>query len=151
MTPPRLNLPEYSFKIKPSEGSASIFDPIRKKYIKLTPEEWVRQNFIQYLVQEKRYPQGRIAVETTIEVNGLKRRCDAVIFDSAGKPFLIIECKAPSVSVSQKTFDQIARYNLALNVTYLVVTNGIHHFCCKMTSEEKNYTFLKEMPEFLPE
>lgn len=146
MTLPRLNLPEYNFKIKPTSGTDLIFDSIRKKYVKLTPEEWVRQNFIRYLVQEKHYPQGLIAVEASIKVNKLIRRCDAVIFDRSGNPFLIVECKAPSVAISQKTFDQVARYNLTLHVTYLVVTNGIHHFCCKMVPEENNYVFLDGIP-----
>ena len=110
-----------------------------------TPEEWVRQNFIQYLVQEKKYPVSLIAVEMGIDVLATKKRCDIVLFNSSGKPDIIVECKAPSVKISQDTFDQAARYNLTLNTTYLIVTNGMQHFVCVMVHEKKCYHFLKEI------
>lgn len=141
-----LNLPKYSLKVKYDGSKSYIFDPIRKKYLIHTPEEWVRQNFIQYLVQEKKYPASLIAVEMGIDVLATKKRCDIVLFNSYGKPDIIVECKAPSVKISQDTFDQVARYNLTLNTNYLIVTNGMQHFVCVMDHENKCYHFLKEIP-----
>jgi hypothetical protein len=141
-----LNLPKYSLKLKYDGSKSYIFDPIRKKYLIHTPEEWVRQNFIQYLVQEKKYPASLIAVEMGIDVLATKKRCDIVLFNSSGKPDIIVECKAPSVKISQDTFDQVARYNLTLNTNYLIVTNGMQHFVCVMDHENKCYHFLKGIP-----
>lgn len=143
----QLNLPEYSLKIQNRDGKSLIFDSIRKKFLILTPEEWVRQNFIQYLIQHLNYPQGLIALEFGIEYNKVKYRPDIVVFNLQGEPFMIVECKAPEVRVDQKVFDQIARYNLNLKVEYLVVTNGMKHFCCRMDYEQKTYKYLNFIPE----
>lgn len=145
----RLNLPTYSFNIKFKEQRKYIFDFIRKKYVLLTPEEWVRQNFLKYLVEEKKYPASLIAVEKEFKLNTLSKRSDAVVYNRLGQPFLIVECKATNVKMDQKVFDQIARYNMKLNVEYLVVTNGLEHYCCKIDVENRNYIFLKDVPEFI--
>jgi len=145
----RLNLPTYSFNIKFKEQRKYIFDLIRKKYVLLTPEEWVRQNFLKYLVEEKKYPASLIAVEKEFKLNKLSKRSDVVVYNRLGQPFLIVECKATTVKIDQKVFDQIARYNMKLNVEYLVVTNGLEHYCCKIDLENQNYCFLKDFPEFI--
>ncbi|MDY6800728.1 MAG: type I restriction enzyme HsdR N-terminal domain-containing protein [Bacteroidota bacterium] len=145
----RLNLPTYSFNIKFKEQRKYIFDFIRKKYVLLTPEEWVRQNFLKYLVEEKKYPASLIAVEKEFKLNTLSKRSDAVVYNRLGQPFLIVECKATNVKIDQKVFDQIVRYNMKLNVEYLVVTNGLTHYCCKIDVENQNYYFLKDIPELI--
>ena len=144
----QLNLPTYKFRIKSSENKFFIFDIIRKKYVMLTPEEWVRQHFILYLIEEKQYPISLIAVEKKITINKLTKRTDILIFNSDGKPDIIVECKAPSVKITQETFDQIARYNLKLNANYLVTTNGLEHFYCKMNVKNERYDFLEDIPIF---
>lgn len=144
----KLNLPTYSFNIKLIEQRKYIFDFIRKKFVILTPEEWVRQNFLKYLVEEKKYPASLIAVEMEFKLNNLSKRSDAVIYNKSGNPVLIIECKAASVKIDQKVFDQIARYNMKLNVDFLVVTNGLDHYCCKIDYKNQKYYFLKEVPEY---
>lgn len=143
-----LNLPDYSFllRINPKEGV--IFDPFRKKNVKLTPEEWVRQNFLLYLIRHKGFPEGLLSIEMALTLNNLSRRCDIVAFDSTGKPRVIVECKAPIVKITQKTFDQIATYNLKLKVDYLIVTNGLNHYCCFMNYENSTYGFLEDIPNF---
>ena len=145
----RLNLPTYSFNIKFKEQRKYIFDLIRKKYVLLTPEEWVRQNFLKYLVEEKKYPASLIAVEKEFKLNKLSKRSDVVVYNRLGQSFLIVECKATTVKIDQKVFDQIARYNMKLNVEYLVVTNGLEHYCCKIDLENQNYYFLEDFPEFI--
>lgn len=144
----KLNFPSYSFRFKNSENKVAIFDEIRKKFIILTPEEWVRQHTIQFLLQEKKYPKSYINVEKLIKVNDLIKRYDIVVFQSDGSLFLLIECKAPEVPISQVTFDQIARYNLTLKAKYLMVTNGLNHYFCQMDFENEKYVFLKELPNF---
>jgi hypothetical protein len=144
----KLNLPTYSFNIKLIEQRKYIFDFIRKKFVILTPEEWVRQNFLKYLVEEKKYPASLITVEKEFKLNKLSKRCDALIYNREGNPILIVECKAASVKIDQKVFDQIARYNMQLNVDFLVVTNGLQHFCCKIDYEKQEYYFLKDIPEY---
>ncbi len=143
-----LNLPSYQFKIKESDGRVQIFDAIRKKYLVLTPEEWVRQNFLQFLIQEKKIPASLIAIEAGLKYNQLQKRTDVLVYDKLGSPYLMVECKAPEVKISQDTFDQIARYNMAFKVRYLVVTNGLQHFCCHMDYEENTYQFLEQIPIF---
>ena len=143
-----LNFPTYSFRFKNSENKVSIFDSIRKKFILLTPEEWVRQHVIEFLLNEKKYSKSLINVEKVVKVNGMNKRYDVIVFNSDGSIFLLIECKAPEVKIDQKTFDQIARYNLILNAQYLMVTNGLNHYFCEMDFENEKYTFLKELPEF---
>lgn len=145
----KLNLPTYSFKIKSKENKTLIFDKFRKKYVVLTPEEWVRQHFAYYLLEEKKYPFSLISVEKQLIINNLKKRSDILVFNALGTPEIIVECKAPSVKISQETFDQIARYNLKLNANYLIVTNGLKHFYCQMDTENETYIFLKEIPDFI--
>ncbi len=144
----QLNLPTYQFKLKSSENKQLIFDKIRKKYVVLTPEEWVRQNFVSYLITEKKYPISLIAVEKQLIVNNLKKRFDILIFNTDGLPKIIVECKSPSIKISQDTFDQIARYNLALNAEILVVTNGIEHYYCKVDTKNEKYSFLKDIEQY---
>lgn len=144
----KLNFPTYSFRFKNSENKVSIFDEIRKKFILLTPEEWVRQHVVQFLLQDKKYPKSYINVEKLIKINDLSKRYDSVVFQPNGEIFLLIECKAPEVSISQQTFDQIARYNLVLKAKYLMVTNGLNHYFCQMDFENEKYVFLKELPEY---
>lgn len=144
----RLNLPEYQFRIKNKDGKPYIFDELRKKTVALTPEEWVRQNFIRFLIDKKKFPAGYIACETQIELNGLKKRCDAVVYDSELNPLIIIEFKAPTVKLSQETFDQAAVYNSKLQVKYLIISNGIQHFASRVNFENCKYDFAPEIPEF---
>ena len=144
----KLNFPTYSFRFKNSENKVSIFDEIRKKFILLTPEEWVRQHVVQFLLQDKKYPKSYINVEKLIKINNLSKRYDGVVFQPNGEIFLLIECKAPEVPISQQTFDQIARYNLVLKAKYLMVTNGLNHYFCQMDFENEKYVFLKELPEY---
>jgi hypothetical protein len=144
----KLNLPKYPFKLSKKKEKIYIFDTIRKKDIYLTPEEWVRQHFIQFLINEQNYPKSLIAVEKEIKVNNLKKRFDILIFNNKGLHDVIVECKAPTIKITQETFDQIARYNLTLKANYLMVTNGLEHYYCKMDFENKKYIFLKECPKF---
>ena len=125
-----------------------IFDKLRKKYIVLTPEEWVRQHFVYFLIEEKKYPVTLIALEKQLTINNLKKRSDILIFNTNGKPEIIVECKAPSIKITQNTFDQIARYNLKLRANYLIVTNGLEHFYCKMDFKNETYIFLKDIPHY---
>ena len=145
----KLNLPEYSFRIKTTEGKTFIFDSLRKKFVRLTPEEWVRQNFVQFLITEKKYSVSLIAVETLVKVNNNPQRADLIIFDRSGTPLLVAEFKAPEVRIDQKAFDQIVRYNMQLKVPFLIVSNGLQHFCCKINYEDNSYEFLPEVPEFV--
>lgn len=141
-----LNLPTYPFKIKSSENKYFIFDIIRKKYVVLTPEEWVRQHIIHYLIEEKNYPISLIAVEKKVTVNKLTKRTDILVFNNKGNPHIIVECKAPSIKISQDAFDQIARYNLKLDANYLIVTNGLKHYHCQMDFVKQEYIFLDTIP-----
>ncbi len=144
----KLNLPEYSFKIKTSEGKSFIFDSLRKKFVRLTPEEWVRQNFVQFLISEKKYSSALIAVEAGVKVNNNPQRADLVVYDRSGKPALVAEFKAPEIKISQQTFDQIVRYNMQLKVPFLIVSNGLEHYCCRINYDDSLYIFLPEIPEF---
>lgn len=138
----------YNFRFKNSENKVAIFDEIRKKFIILTPEEWVRQHVVQFLLQEKKYPKSHINVEKLLKINDLKKRYDVVVYKKEGAISILIECKAPEVKISQDTFDQIARYNLTLKADYLMVTNGVNHYFCQMDFENEKYLFLKELPDF---
>lgn len=144
----RLNLPTYSFNIKLIEQRKYIFDSIRKKYLLLTPEEWVRQNFLKYLIEDKGYPASLISIEKELKLNNISKRTDAVVYNKQGKPVLILEFKAPEVKIDQKVFDQIARYNMKLKVNYLVVSNGMEHYCCVLQHDFNTYQFLKEIPAY---
>ncbi len=142
----KLNLPEYQFRIRSTGKRTEIFDNLRKKFVALTPEEWVRQNFIQYLIVEKKVPQGLINVEMMLKYNQMTKRCDIAIYATTGAPVMIVECKAPHIEITQDVFDQIARYNMTLKVKYLVVTNGLKHFCCIIDFQNNNYKFIPELP-----
>ena len=132
-----------------SDGEKTyIFDVVRKKYLLLTPEEWVRQNFIHYLNKEKKYPLGLMGVEQMVKYNSLKTRADIVMYNTEGKANIIVECKAPNVKITQDTFNQIAKYNSQLKVKYLLVTNGMNHYCCKMNYEKNEIVFLEEVPNY---
>ena len=144
----KLNLPSYNFKIRKNNNNYEIFDSIRKQYVSLSPEEWVRQNFIRFLVEEKKYPEMLIAVEKSIKLNRMIRRPDIVIYDKTTKAKLIVECKAPSVKITQNAVDQVVRYNMALKVDYLVVTNGLSHYCIQINYKENKYNFINEIPDF---
>ena len=144
----QLNFPFYSFRFKNSENKVSIFDEIRKKFIILTPEEWVRQHVVQFLLDEKKYPKSLINVEKVLKVNGLRKRYDVVVFNPDGSIFILIECKAPEIKIAQITFDQIARYNMTMKANYLMVTNGLNHYFCQMDFENEKYLFLKELPDY---
>lgn len=141
-----LNFPKYTFRFKSNENKLSVFDEIRKKFILLTPEEWVRQNVVQYLLNEKRYPKSLTNVEKVIKVNDLTKRYDVVVYNSDGSIFLLVECKAPNIKITQETFNQIARYNLVLKAEHLMVTNGLNHYFCKMDFENEKYLFLEDLP-----
>ncbi len=143
-----LNFPKYSFRIKSSENRLHIFDVIRKKFVLLQPEEWVRQHAIHFLLETKKYPKSLINVEKQLMVNQLKKRYDIVVFKPNGNIQILVECKAPDVEVAQTTFDQIAQYNYLLKSNYLMVTNGIDHFYCETDIENEKYRFLKEIPDF---
>ena len=143
-----LNLPKYQFRFKETAGKVMIFDAFRKKYVVLTPEEWVRQNFLNYLTMEKKFPASLIALEAALKYNQLQKRADILVYDKQGKPFLMVECKAPEVKITQDTFDQVARYNMIFKVKYLVVTNGLNHFCCQMDYTDNSYVYLKEIPAY---
>jgi len=143
-----LNLPKAELSIKSKENKQFIFDIIRKKYMVLTPEEWVRQHVVHYLLNQKKYPKSIIAVEKQLTVNKMKKRFDVLVYNTTGTPEIIVECKAPKVKITQDTFDQIARYNLKLNANYLMVTNGLQHYFCMMDAENEKYVFLEELPEY---
>ena len=144
----RLNFPSYSFRFKNSENKVAIFDQTRKKFIVLTPEEWVRQHTVQYLLQDKNYPKSYLNVEKLLKINDISKRYDIVVFQPNGTIFLLVECKAPEVNITQKTFDQIAQYNLTLKAQYLMVTNGLNHYFCQMDFENEKYIFLDDLPPF---
>ena len=145
----KLNLPEFSFTITLSENDKQqIYDPYRKKFVLLTPEEWVRQNILQFLIQEKDYPPSLISTEAAIKVNRQIRRYDALVYDRNGHALMLIECKAPEIAVNQDTFDQISLYNISIKANYLLVTNGMKHYCCKLNDAENTFDFLKEIPRF---
>lgn len=144
----KLNFQDFEFRFKNSENKVLIYDEIRKKFVVLQPEEWVRQHWIKYLIYTKKYPKSLINVEKTFLVNGLKKRYDIVVFHSNGSINLIIECKSFQSKINQDVFDQIARYNMALNADYLVVSNGIEHYYAFIDFKLKNYRFLKDIPTF---
>ena len=143
-----LNFKNYSFRLKKADDKLWIFDLIRRKYVVLQPEEWVRQHVVHFLIEEKGYPKSLINVEKKLSVNGLTKRYDVVVYSKKGVVFLVVECKAPSVTITQQTFDQIARYNLSLNAQYLMVTNGINHYYCQTDYNQYKYIFLADLPHY---
>lgn len=144
----KLNLPPFQIRIQSIEGQHQVFDTIRKKFVALTPEEWVRQHFVNYLVTHRGYPAGLIAIEMPVNINGMMQRADIVAHSTAGEPILIVECKAPSIEVGGDTYAQAARYNLALRAKYLVVTNGLQHYCSEVNLEDKTFKHLQEIPHY---
>ncbi|HTL80924.1 MAG TPA: type I restriction enzyme HsdR N-terminal domain-containing protein [Bacteroidia bacterium] len=144
-----LNFPEYSFRTRAIEEKKEIFDEVRKSWVSLTPEELVRQHVLRWMTEVKKYPASLLAVEKTIEVNGLKKRCDIIAYSKSGKPIVIVECKAPDVKITQEVFDQAARYNLVLDARLFLLTNGISHYCCQLDHSVKAYRFLRELPAYI--
>lgn len=143
-----LNLPDFQVKIAVTDGKKMVFDPLRRKYVALTPEEWVRQHFVHFLIQHKGYPSGLLANEVQLTLNGTRKRCDTVLYDRTRTPHMIIEYKAPTVPITRQVFDQITRYNIVLKVDYLIVSNGLEHYCCKVDYERFCCNFLKEIPDY---
>jgi hypothetical protein len=143
-----LNFPSYDFRFKNSENKIYIFDVVRKKFVILQPEEWVRQHVIHFLITEKKYPLSLINVEKQVKLNSLVKRYDIIVFKSDGSIQLLVECKAPEINILQSSFDQIAQYNMQLKSDYLMLTNGLHHFFCKMDFEKEKYSFLRDIPDF---
>ncbi len=141
----KLNLPTYPIKIKEEEGKQYIFDAIRKKYLVLTPEEWVRQNFIHYLIHDKNYPASLIQIEKGLKLNELQKRADALIYKGS-EPSVLIEFKAPKVKITQEVFEQIGRYNSIFKVPYLIVSNGLEHYCARIDFEKNSFKFLDRVP-----
>ena len=143
-----LNLPPFKYKLKSNENKTFIFDVVRKKYVVLTPEEWVRQHIIHFLTQQKGYPKSLISIEKQVVVNKLSKRTDIVVYTNKGLPYIIVECKAPSVKITQKAFDQIARYNLKLQADYLIVSNGLKHYFAQLDTIKQDFIFLKDIPKY---
>jgi len=143
-----LNLPPYPFKISDDNGQLTLFDEIRKKHIVITPEEWVRQHFVQYLINQKKYPKTLIKLEGGLRLHGMAKRTDIVVFNKTGDKILMIECKAPAVAISQKVFDQIARYNMTHKIALLAVSNGLQHYYCRIDFENQAYKFIHELPAY---
>ncbi len=139
---------KYPVKIITKADKKYIFDHIRKKYVRLTPEEWVRQNFIKYLIEEKNYPKGLIGIEQKIPGKEQKQRTDIIVYSKNAQVLMIIECKAENIKLTQEVFDQAVRYNMQYNTSYLVLTNGKNHYICKINKDNKSYNFLKKLPEY---
>ena len=144
----RLNLPPYPIKIQEKGEKRQIFDFLRRKWVALTPEEWVRQHFTHFLVEHKNYPQTLLANEVELRIGEKRLRCDTLLYNKELRPRMIIEYKAPTIQIQQKTFDQISVYNLLLKVDYLIVSNGLRHYCCKMDYERQSYQFLEDIPDY---
>ena len=144
----KLNLPSFQANIRDKNNKIEIFDEFRKKFVSLTPEEWVRQNFAHFMVNQKNYPKGLLAIEYSFRLETRIKRVDILAFNRTGNPLLVVECKAAEVNINQKVFDQIARYNMAFKVNYLVVTNGIEHYACKLDYKTLSYEFIQEIPSF---
>lgn len=146
---PTLNLPPFEANIKKMNGMVKILDVLRHKFVALTPEEWVRQHFVHFLIERKGYSPTLMANEVAVTLNGMSRRCDTVIYRQEGlKPLMIVEYKRPDVDITQKVFNQICRYNMVLEVEYLVVSNGLKHYCCKVNLQDGTYTFLEDIPAY---
>lgn len=143
-----LNLPAYDVKVRGTREKPEIYDFLRKRYVALTPEEWVRQHFTHWLVEHKGYPKGLLGNEIALKCGEKTLRCDTILYDRNIKPIMIVEYKAPTVPLTQRVFDQISAYNLLLHVDYLLVSNGLQHICCKMDYEHRRYDFLRDVPEY---
>lgn len=143
-----LNLPTFDAKIRVEDGKKQIFDPVRRRYVALTPEEWVRQHFVHFLVNHQGFPSSLLANEVTIKLNNTVKRCDTVLYRLNLSPRLVVEYKAPHVEITQEVFDQITRYNMTLKVDYLIVSNGLRHYCCQMDYTRQTYRFLTDIPAY---
>lgn len=143
-----LNLPPYDIKVSEKDGKRLIFDELRRRYVALTPEEWVRQHFVHYLIGHLGYPAGLLANEVELKIGDKRLRCDSILFDKQAHPQMIIEYKAPNIQLTQRVFSQISAYNLLLHVDYLIVSNGMQHVCCRMDYTNNTYHFLKEIPTY---
>lgn len=146
---PALNLPRFAARLRERAGQTEIFDEFRKKQLRLTPEEWVRQHLLHYLTNQLAYPKSRLAVEKSITLNGMTRRYDAVIFDQSGqKPLLLIECKSPEIAINQQVFDQAARYNQVLEVDYFLLSNGLSHHFAYIDKKAERYCHFELIPDW---
>ncbi len=146
---PQLNLPAAELKLgRDDDGGVTVLDPLRRRRVRLTPEEWVRQHFTSYLIHHRGYPAGLLGNEVTVELNGMRKRCDSVVYDLNREPRMIVEYKAPTVALTQKVFDQIWRYNTVLRVEWLIVSNGLQHIVCHLDKEKGTYAFLAEVPDY---
>ena len=143
-----LNLPQYPIKVAKRDGRTVVFDELRRRYVALTPEEWVRQHFVHYLIHQKGYPKGLVANEIPLTLNGTAKRCDTVVYDRYLRPLAIAEYKAPHVELTQSVFEQVARYNMVLHVPFLMLSNGLRHICCRVDYTEGRYHFLEEIPTY---
>ena len=143
-----INLPPYPIKLGEKDGKRTIFDILRQKYVALTPEEWVRQHFVHFMMTQKGYPKGLLANEVELRAGTKRLRCDTLLYTRELRPQMIVEYKAPTIQLQQKTFDQISVYNLLLHVDYLVISNGLQHYCCRMDYERQSYTFLQDFPDY---
>ena len=144
----RLNLPSFPIRLAGTQEKPKVFDILRSKYVALTPEEWVRQHFVNYLIQHKQYPAAYLANEVNLKIGGKVLRADTVLYDQQLRPLMIIEYKAPHIAISQKIFNQLFAYNFQLHATYLVVSNGLQHYCCMLTHDHEKYVFLDDIPEY---
>lgn len=144
----QLNLPPYKLRLKHDKGKACIFDILRRKYVALTPEEWVRQHFVHYLLEHKGYPKGLLCNEIELRIGEKKLRCDTLLYNKALQPQMIIEYKAPDIEITQRVFNQITAYNMLLHVDYLAVSNGLQHYCCRMDYSNQHYEFLNDIPAY---
>ena len=143
-----LNLPKAELKVTTKAGKPHVFDVLRRKYVALTPEEWVRQHFVHYLIAQKNYPAECIGNEVSITLNGTRKRCDSVVYGQQAEPLMIVEYKAPNVDISQQVFEQISRYNFKLKVGWLIVSNGLQHYCCQIDYESGSYRFVEDIPTY---
>ena len=143
-----INLPPFEIKLRDEHGKRLIFDFLRRRYVALTPEEWVRQHFVEMLINERAFPAALMGNEVSLTQNGIARRCDTVVADRTGQPLVIVEYKAPSIHITQKTFDQIVRYNMVLHAHYLIVSNGLNHYCCQIDYDKNTYRFLEDIPQY---
>lgn len=144
----KLNLPQFEFKVSNNDGKTLIFDILRKKFVVLTPEEWVRQHLIHFLITHRHFPKSLIKLESGVKYNDLNNRYDILVYDRAGKCCMVVECKSANVKITQKVFEQASRYNYTLKARYMIVSNGLQHYCCFIDHETKKVEFMNEIPEF---
>lgn len=143
-----MSLPPFDIRLRDIGGRRYVLDVLRRKYVALTPEEWVRQHFVHFLIEHKGYPKGLLANEVELRAGEKRLRCDTLLYDKNLKPQMIVEYKAPDIAISQRVFDQITSYNFLLHVDYLVVSNGVNHYCCRMDHDRRSYTFLSDIPAY---